>query len=100
MNEASRFTYLGLLFAIVVIGISLAVTGQVWSTASQREREVELIFRGNEIQGHRQVYDASPGPRSTLEHRRPYQDSRFPVTKRHLRRFYEDPFTGKPDWDL
>jgi hypothetical protein len=27
-------------------------------------------------------------------------DSRSPKPRRHLRRAYDDPFTGKPDWEL
>lgn len=101
-RDESGFTYLGMLFAIVVIGITLAVTGQVWSTASKREKEEELIFRGNEIRkAIGRYYEESPGakiyPRGIEDL---IKDNRHPVIKRHLRRFYSDPFTGKQDWAL
>ena len=27
-------------------------------------------------------------------------DRRFPTPQRHLRQLYDDPFTGRPDWEL
>lgn len=99
-RDDAGFTYLGMLFAVVVIGITLAVAGQVWSTASKRGKEEELIYRGNEIRkAIGRYYEESPGaktyPRGIEDL---IKDSRFPVIKRHLRRFYEDPFTGNQDW--
>lgn len=101
-RDESGFTYLGLLFAIVIIGISLAVTGEVWSTASKREKEYELIFRGNEIRkAIGRYYEQSPGAKTYPRNIEDLiKDSRYPVAKRHLRRFYTDPFTGKQDWDF
>jgi len=94
------FTYLSLLFIIVLMGLAASVTGQVWSKAAQREKEAELLFRGAEIRrAIGDYYQSSPGAKSypkTLEDL--VKDTRYPGTKRYLRRIYEDPFTGKPDW--
>ncbi len=94
------FTYLSLLFIIVLMGLAASVTGQVWSKVAQREKEAELIFRGAEImRAIGGYYQSSPGAKSypkTLEDLT--KDSRYPGTKRYLRRIYEDPFTGKADW--
>lgn len=94
------FTYLSLLFIIVLMGLAASVTGQVWSKAAQREKEAELIFRGTEfVRAIGDYYQSSPGAKSypkTLEDLT--KDSRYPGTKRYLRRVYEDPFTGKADW--
>jgi type II secretory pathway pseudopilin PulG len=96
------FTYIGLLIAVALLSIGLAAVGQVWSTAMKRERERELLFIGAEFRraiGH--YYEASPGvkqyPRSLDDL---LKDQRFPVTKRHLRKIYLDPMTGKPNWGL
>src|ERR1700692_787026 len=43
------FAYIGLLVAIVIIGAALAAVAEVWSVQSQREREVELLYRGDAI---------------------------------------------------
>ena len=38
------FTYIGLLIFIALLGIGLAMTGQIWHTSVQREKEAELLF--------------------------------------------------------
>ena len=43
------FTYIGLLFAIAILGITLATVGVVWSTQIRRDKEVELLFAGDQI---------------------------------------------------
>jgi type II secretory pathway pseudopilin PulG len=100
-NKAEQgFTYLSLLFIIVLMGLAASVTGQVWSKTAQRDKEVELLFRGSEVRrAIGNYYQSSPGAKSypkSLDDL--LQDARYPVTKRYLRRIYEDPFTGKADW--
>lgn len=97
------FTYIGLLIAIAIIGAALALVGQVWSTQAQREREVELLYRGDAIRAAIGAYLLqSPGGARQF----PQQlqdlvlDTRWPQTKRYLRRIYEDPITGAADWTL
>lgn len=96
------FSYLSLLFAVTLIGIGLAVAGHVWSTDKKREREAELLFRGAEIRrAIGRYYEESPGAKAypkSLEEL--VLDKRYPVTKRHLRKVYTDPFTGNADWEL
>lgn len=97
------FTYVGLLIAIVIIGASLAMVGEIWSTAARREREAELIFRGDAIRTAITDYLlASPGggwqyPRRLADL---LLDPRFAQVRRHLRRVYADPMTGLADWTL
>ena len=96
------FTYIGLLVAVVLIGVGLAAAGQVWSTTAKRERERELLFVGGQFRhAIGSYFDASPGvkqyPRKLEEL---LQDQRFPVVKRHLRKIYLDPITGSRDWGL
>ena len=96
------FTYIGLLVAVVLIGIGLAAAGQLWTTTAKRERERELLFVGGQFrQAIGSYFEASPGvkqyPRRLEEL---LQDPRFPVVKRHLRKVYLDPITGSRDWGL
>lgn len=96
------FTYLAMLLAVAVVGIGLSAAGQTWSTAAQGEREVELLFAGDQFRRAIRSYVlASPGaqryPRRLEDL---LADDRFPSARRHLRRIYRDPMTGRRDWVL
>ena len=96
------YTYVGMLLAVAVIGIGLAATGIVWSQASQREKERELLFVGDQFRrAIERYYERSPGvkryPAALTDL---LSDNRFPKPERHLRRIYADPLTGKADWML
>jgi type II secretory pathway pseudopilin PulG len=97
------FTYLTVLFAVVLMGLALAAAASVWDTASKREREVELLFVGQQFRAAiDSYYNASPAaarefPRSLDDL---LIDKRFPQPVRHLRRIYVDPVTGDRDWGL
>ena len=102
-GKAKGFTYLGLLLLIAIGGIGLAVVGQVWHTESQREREKELLFIGEQYaKAIGSYYENSPdGVRqypATLQDL--LRDNRFPTVKRHLRKHYRDPITGGEEWGL
>lgn len=95
------FTYLGLLIIVAVMGAGAASIGELWSHVRQREKEAELLWIGNEFrQAILYYYESSPGmdkhfPRTLQDL---VQDRRFAGVKRHLRRVYADPMTGKADW--
>jgi type II secretory pathway pseudopilin PulG len=96
------FTYLALLFAVAISGVLLAAAGTVWQTAMQRERELELLFVGAEIERAITLYfETSPGPVRELPRTLAdlVEDRRGPVVRRHLRRLYRDPITGG-DWGI
>lgn len=101
-RTARGFTYLGLLFALALIGLALGAAGTVWSAAARRDKEQELLWRGGEIRrAIARYYQAGGGLRmfpKTLEDL--LEDRRGPVMLRHLRRVYADPMTGSADWEL
>jgi type II secretory pathway pseudopilin PulG len=99
-NGEAGYAYLFMLAFMGIAGLGLSALAQVWSTASQRDREAELLFAGGQFRAAiASYYEQSPGakqyPRSLDEL---LEDKRFPVPKRHLRRIYLDPMTGRRDW--
>jgi type II secretory pathway pseudopilin PulG len=96
------FTYLGVLIIVAVMGAGLAAFGQLYSHASQREKERELLFIGNQFRtAIASYYNKSPGAKvypKKLEDL--LEDRRFPMPQRHLRRVYNDPMTGKAEWGM
>lgn len=94
------FTYVGVLILVALLGFALAGAGQAWRHQAQREREAELLFAGAQIRSAIVSYLAnSPGSAEyppTLEAL--LEDRRLPAVRRHLRRIYVDPMTGRPDW--
>lgn len=96
------FGYLGLLFFIALTAASLAALGQRWSMAAQRERERELVFRGQAIVRAIESYAAATPGRPAYPQRLEdlVEDRRSLRPRHHLRQLYADPFTGEPDWEL
>jgi type II secretory pathway pseudopilin PulG len=99
-SASGGFTYLTVLFIVAVITAGLALVGEVWDTAAKREKEAELLFIGNQYrQAITRFYLAGKNfyPRSLEDL---LKDPRQPGTVRYLRRPYQDPFTGKPEWGI
>lgn len=98
-SSCNGFTYVGLLILLAIIGLASALTVTTASLLQQRAEEEELLFVGREFaNAFRSYYDASPaGNRqfpAKLEEL--VKDPRYPGIKRHLRRIYPDPVSGKP----
>jgi type II secretory pathway pseudopilin PulG len=97
------YTYLGLLLAIVLIGLGLSGAALVWQIEQQREKERQLIFIGQQyIDAIASYYHSAPGgvkkyPRKLADLLR---DSRYLTVKRHLRKPWKDPFTHSSKWGL
>ena len=97
------FGYLLVLFALAALGLLLAGAGQVWHTAQLRENEAELLFIGNQFRlalGSYQQATPEGTPQLPLKLEELVEDRRFPVPRRHLRKLYRDPMTGKAQWGL
>jgi type II secretory pathway pseudopilin PulG len=107
-GDASRsgqrgFGYLLVLFALAAMGLLLAGTGEVWHTAQLRENEAELLFIGNQFRlalASYQKVTPEAAPQNPLQLEELLEDRRFVVPRRHLRKLYRDPMTGKAQWGL
>jgi type II secretory pathway pseudopilin PulG len=101
-GKARGFTYLGLLFVVAASSALAAMAMQRWQTVTGRALEAEQMFRAQQIVAALSRYrDASPGTKAwprTLDEL--LEDRRSGVTRRHLRRLYVDPATGRADWEL
>jgi len=100
---AAGFTYLGVLFAVAVLGMALAMAGTLWSISDRREREARLLWTGDQYRQAIASYFLS-GPAGVRQYPQSLddliEDHRGPVLQRHLRRQYPDPMTGQSDWQL
>lgn len=99
------FTLPMLLLALALAGAALAGLGRQVSTAVQREKEAELRFRGQQFVQALARYRAAQQPPqypATLDEL--LVDTRGSAqgepVRHHLRRLYQDPHTGRPDWEL
>jgi type II secretory pathway pseudopilin PulG len=104
MRTSERgFSYLLLLFMLLLSGVALAALGENLGVGRQREREAELLWRGTEIARALDRYravavnGASRYP-TTLEEL--VDDRRLADPRYHLRRLYQDPYSGRADWAL
>lgn len=97
------FTYIGILLLVALVGIALASTATVWHFEVQREKERELLAIGNEFRLALDRYaTATPGGgrKFPLRLEDLLLDERMAAKRRHLRRIYPDPMTGRNEWGL
>ena len=99
-RKAQRgFTYMAFLLFIAVAGAGLAAYGELASHAAQREKEAELLFRGEQyrdaIASYYKKEQRYPKALQDL-----LEDKRYPMPVRHLRKLYRDPITGDEEWGL
>jgi len=100
-RRARGFTYVALLIAVATVGAGAAASAELWSQTERREKERELLFVGGQFrEAVRRYYEATPGAsKSYPQHLDDLLvDRRFPQPRRHLRRMYRDPTTGKAEW--
>ena len=97
-SNQQGFAYIMAMFFVVLIGISLMMIGQQWSVTMKRDREAELLFRGNRIKAAIELYGAD------FEVQKGKRTNRYPLSlknlttkspKRYLQAIYKDPMTGE-----
>jgi len=102
-QKSAGFTYLGLLFFIAIMGITLALASTLWSFAQQREKERELLFIGHQFRRAIGLYyERTPGTVKKYPNRLEdlLLDNRYVTLQRYLRQIYRDPITGSREWGL
>jgi type II secretory pathway pseudopilin PulG len=89
------FLLIAMIFAVAVLLIFLAVAAPSVAKDLQREREIEMVHRGNQyVRAIRVFYN--------LNHAYPTSIDQLVKSnnRRYLRQQYADPMTGKPDWRI
>jgi type II secretory pathway pseudopilin PulG len=91
-NQSSGYTLIILLFALTVLTLGLMVAVPVWQTQIQREKEEELIFRGNQYVEAIRLFQlkklALPNSLEELKE------------EKCLRRMFKDPMTKSGEWNI
>ncbi len=106
-------TLITVLVMLVVLGVTIGITGASWKTITQRVREAELLWRGKQYMRAIESYYATRQPNQPKidlensaqvkgytgmlprEAEHLLKDNRFAQTVRHLRNLYKDPMTGE-----
>ena len=103
-RRENAFSYISALIFVTVIGISLTSGSAYWSTIIKREKERELLFRGDQIRrAIESYYKGAPGGGGSqypVSLNDLLKDPRYLVPKRYLRRIYKDPMTEDGQWGL
>lgn len=105
-REPSRqagFTYLGLIIFVFILGMVGAATLKIGSLLQRAHAEQELLEIGYQFSTALRTYaEATPRGQppqpSTLQEL--LRDTRFPNPRRHLRKIFVDPVSGKAEWGL
>lgn len=81
------------------MGVGTVIASELYATSVRRDRERELLFIGHEFRTAIERYNKAGGQQAyPLTLAELLKDTRFPGTRRHLRRLYVDPMTGKAEW--
>lgn len=93
---------IALLLMLMLVGIGALSAAELWSTARKREREVELLWVGEQYRHAVESYwRTTPGPRKILPSSisQLLTDDRFPNPVHHLRQAYRDPMAEDVDFE-
>jgi len=97
------FTYVGMVFFVAMLGLVGAATLKVDTLLRRAAAEEDLLGIGAEFSEALRSYAAAtprgyPTAPPTLQDL--LKDPRFPGTRRHLRKIFVDPITGKSEWGI
>lgn len=102
LRHQQGFGYLLVMLIVVLIGLGLGGAGTLWRTESQRLKESQLLFIGEQYRNAIRSYYSAPGPAKQFPKSLNdlLLDTRQTKLTRHLRKLYPDPVTGKKEWGL
>lgn len=103
VRAQAGFTYVGLVVFVAILGLVGAATVKVDGLLRRAAAERELLEIGAAFSEALRSYAAAtprgfPTAPPTLQHL--LRDPRFPGVRRHLRKIFVDPVTGKDEWGV
>lgn len=90
LHGSAGYAMAALLVALGVMSVAATIAMPVWHQAARREKEAELIFRGEQYVRAISLFQRRTGPGALPP------DVDFLVENRFLRKAYRDPMTGEP----
>jgi type II secretory pathway pseudopilin PulG len=103
MRREGGFTYLSLIIVVAIIGLVTAASLKVDALLRRAETEQQLLDIGAQFSAALASYAAATPagmPRQPASLNDLLRDPRFPGVRRHLRKIFVDPVTGKAQWGL
>jgi type II secretory pathway pseudopilin PulG len=102
-RRAAGFTYVSLVILVAILGLVAATSVKLGGMLQRSRAELALLDIGAEFSNALQSYaDATPAGKPTQPPslKDLLKDPRFPTVRRHLRKIYIDPVTGKAEWGI
>lgn len=100
---SSGFTYISLVIMLAIMALVCATTVKLGAVMQRSAAERELLNIGAQFSDALQSYAKAtpPGqPTQPPSLKELLLDPRFPAVRRHLRKIFVDPMTGKAEWGI